>query len=170
MCVAPFGWVEYRVRRGDSLFSIARATGSTIDALQAANCLDDIHRIQVGEPLYVPGAASDPVQPGGLDPQGCTDAGSMIISPLPGERVQDVFLLTGTALVDNFSHYQVEVRPDSIAAYRFYSRSGQAVVNNTLGTVDSTIFESGLYWVRLSVINTSGRVSEPACAIPLIFE
>ena len=79
--------------------------------------------------------------------------------------VQDVFLLTGTALVDNFSYYQVEVRPDSIEAYRFYSRSGQPVVNDSLGTVDSTIFEAGLYWVRLSVINTAGRVSEPACAI-----
>ena len=172
VCIAPFGWVEYVVRRGDSLFSIARATGSTIDALQEANCLENIDRIRVGEKLYVPGPSSGLVQPddGSLSPQGCTDVGAIIVNPSPGALLRNVFVLRGNALDDNFSYYQIDVRPESATTYSFYSRSEQPVVNGTLGTIDPGIFRPGVYWIRLSVFNTSDQAVSPTCAIPMIFE
>jgi LysM repeat protein len=164
--------VEYIVRRGDSLFSIARATGSTIDALQAANCLENIDRITVGERLYVPGPSSGPAPSDAetMSPQGCSDVGTVIISPAPGDLVRNVFILKGTALDDQFAYYQIDVRPDSTATYSFYSRSEQPVVDGTLGTIDPGIFSPGVYWIRLSVVDTSNHAVAPTCAIPMIFE
>jgi LysM repeat protein len=164
--------MEYVVRRGDSLFSIARATGSTVDALQEANCLENIDRITVGERLYVPGPASDIMLPddGMMSPQGCTDVSTIILSPAPGDAVRNVFILKGTALDNRFAYYQIDVRPDSTNTYSFYSRSEQPVVDGTLGTVDPGIFRPGVYWIRLSVVDTSNQVVMPTCAIPMIFE
>lgn len=52
-CGPPLGWKIYIVRPGDTLFSIARATGATVQQLMLANCLDN-DRIRVGQPLFVP--------------------------------------------------------------------------------------------------------------------
>ena len=53
VCGPPLGWTIYRVRSGDTLSSIARATGSTVRALMLANCLPS-DKIRVGQILYVP--------------------------------------------------------------------------------------------------------------------
>ncbi len=47
---------EYRVRRGETLDSIARRVGSTPRALAAANGIRNANRIYVGQTLQVPGA------------------------------------------------------------------------------------------------------------------
>jgi LysM repeat protein len=52
-CVMRFDWPTYRVKRGDTLFSIAVATGSTVRELMEANCLTS-DRIFAGQLLYVP--------------------------------------------------------------------------------------------------------------------
>ena len=52
-CVMRFDWPTYRVKRGDTLFSIALATGSTVRELMEANCLMS-DRIFAGQLLYVP--------------------------------------------------------------------------------------------------------------------
>jgi len=52
-CGPPLTWVIYRVRRGDTLGTIARATGTTLSQLMLANCLSS-DRIYVGQALFVP--------------------------------------------------------------------------------------------------------------------
>lgn len=52
-CVKRFDWPTYRVKRGDTLFSIAIATGSTVRELMGANCLTS-DLIITGQTLYVP--------------------------------------------------------------------------------------------------------------------
>ena len=52
-CVLRFGWPVYVVQPGDTLFSLARLTGSTVEELKRANCLFD-ERIYAGQRLYVP--------------------------------------------------------------------------------------------------------------------
>ena len=52
-CIPRYSWPIYRVQSGDTLFSLARATGSTVDELKLANCLPD-DQIDVGQLLYVP--------------------------------------------------------------------------------------------------------------------
>ena len=52
-CVPQVGWQVYVIRRGDTLWSIGRATGSTASELRLANCLSG-SRIIAEKPLYVP--------------------------------------------------------------------------------------------------------------------
>lgn len=52
-CMPRPDWPVYIVQRGDTLFSIARVTGSTVDELVRANCLFDEH-IYAGQALRVP--------------------------------------------------------------------------------------------------------------------
>ncbi len=40
-CIPPDGWVEYFVQTGDTLFNLALATGSTVEEIRQANCLED---------------------------------------------------------------------------------------------------------------------------------
>jgi LysM repeat protein len=52
-CTLRTYWPFLYVQRGDTLYSLARATGSTVDELMQANCLPDT-RIVTGQLLYVP--------------------------------------------------------------------------------------------------------------------
>jgi LysM repeat protein len=49
----PRGWVAYIVRRGDTLFSLARSTGTTVAVIQRVNCLRG-SLIIVGAKLWLP--------------------------------------------------------------------------------------------------------------------
>ncbi|MFQ6058750.1 MAG: LysM peptidoglycan-binding domain-containing protein [Anaerolineae bacterium] len=51
------------VRRGDTLFSLARRYGTTVQALAQANGLRDYNVIYVGQRLVIPGAQAAPPRP-----------------------------------------------------------------------------------------------------------
>lgn len=53
-CGSPAGWWAYRVQPGDTLGALAVRTGSSVAALQAANCLKG-DAIAAGQTLFVPG-------------------------------------------------------------------------------------------------------------------
>ncbi len=56
--------VKHVVAAGQTLYRISRAYGLTVDELMAANGLEDGHVLQVGQELWVPGAAQvAPVAP-----------------------------------------------------------------------------------------------------------
>jgi hypothetical protein len=40
-CIPPEGWVEYTVQPGDTLFNIALETGSTVEEIRQANCMQN---------------------------------------------------------------------------------------------------------------------------------
>jgi|FLYN01.1.fsa_nt_gi hypothetical protein len=179
-CPRPDGWEIYVVERGNTLFSIARAVGSTVRVLQAANCLTDPDVLFVGMGLYVPILPAAPVvtsvpstpQPGNRPAfavEGCTYAGVQITSPTIGQTVSGTITITGTATLENFWYYRIEVRPNTDNVYRFISRSETQVTNGTLGQVDTSIFEDGLHWIRLTVVDLTGGVNVSPCAIPVIF-
>ena len=52
-CAPRYAWPVYIVQGGDTLYSLAIATGSSVDELMLANCLPD-SRIYRGQRLYVP--------------------------------------------------------------------------------------------------------------------
>jgi LysM repeat protein len=171
------------VQRGNTLFSIARAVDSTVRVLQVANCLADPDVIFVGMALFVPTlptsrvVTSVPRTPSVGEPgnrpaysvEGCTYRGVQIISPTIGQSVSGAFTVRGTAALDNFWYYRIEVRPHTDQVYRFISRSETQVNNGDLGQIDTSIFGDGLHWIRVTVVDITGGVNVSPCAIPVIF-
>src|SRR5690606_30993570 len=71
----PAGTVSYTIQRGDTLFSLARRFGTTVDAITALNGISDANEIEVGDVILIPqGGAGTPVPtsttaPGGTSVQ-----------------------------------------------------------------------------------------------------
>jgi len=171
------------VQRGNTLFSIARAVGSTVSELRQVNCLSDPDVLFVGMTLYVPRIPDTPVLTGipstppagepGNHPafavEGCTNPGVQITSPTIGQTVSGIITVSGTATVDNFWYYRIEVRPNTDMVYRFVSRSENQVIIGPLGQIDTDIFGDGLHWIRVTVVDLTGGVNVSPCAIPVVF-
>jgi hypothetical protein len=62
VCIKRFYWPTYYVQPGDTLFSLASATGSSVKELIVANCLTD-DRIYGGQVLNVPRLLGNTVTP-----------------------------------------------------------------------------------------------------------
>lgn len=181
-CSAPAGWTTYTVVRGNTLFSIARAVGSTVGELRTVNCLADADNIQVGGVLFVPRAPTSPIQTGVpralpssqqtqlLVLEGCSSPASVITSPSAGQQLRGTFDVIGTATIDDgrFQFYRLEVRPDFTNVYNFYARSDVPIYNGLLGRINAGLFDPGLYWIRLTVVDRTGNFITP-CAIPVVF-
>lgn len=56
-CAANFG-VYHRVKKGETLYSIAKLYGTTVDNLDKNNNIADAKKIQVGDYIFVPGVAA----------------------------------------------------------------------------------------------------------------
>lgn len=166
-CSQPPGWVVYIVQRGDTLTSIAAASGTTVQNLQEVNCLTNANSIVVGQTLFIPGSV--PTAASSWLAQGCTDPGAVITNLIPGQTVTGIVSVQGTAWLDRFGYYKIEIRPDSIQTYTLYKRYLTPVIQGELAQVDTSIFTPGLYWLQLTVVQIDERFAEP-CAIPLIFQ
>ncbi|MCB9454991.1 MAG: LysM peptidoglycan-binding domain-containing protein [Anaerolineaceae bacterium] len=176
-CTPPSGWVVYVVQVGDTLFSIAQASGSSVNRLQTANCLDNINSIFAGTLLYVPRQPQGHpfIQPpysgtrptGTLAVEGCTYEGARITNLSAGQTVSGLITLVGSATVNDFWYYKIEIRPNYADVYNFYSRSETSVTAGTLGVLDTRRFDPEVYWVRLTVLANSSEVI-PTCTIPVI--
>jgi hypothetical protein len=184
-CGSPAGWAIYIVQPFNTLFSIARAVGSTVDELREANCIVDVNMISPGDELYVPRLPFDPVLTGvpsvslaasgagftNVTAVGCLDTRIQISSPSIGQRVSGIFEIEGVATLPNFSYYKLEIRADNATTYDFYARSDQSVTNGRLGIMDESTFGRGVFWIRLAVVDKTGAVPQGGiCAVPLIFD
>jgi len=87
-CNVQDDWDVYTVQRGDNLANIANRTGSTIDELTQANCIDNPNRIRVGQELYVPNSldATDTVPTSTKVPS--TIVATIPITPAPTSTLQ----------------------------------------------------------------------------------
>jgi LysM repeat protein len=59
-CTPRTEWETYVVQRGDSLSRIATISGSTLDEIIAANCLENPDRIRAGQEIFVPSLPTTP--------------------------------------------------------------------------------------------------------------
>jgi hypothetical protein len=153
------------------LFQIAQRIGSTVPDLQAANCLMDPNLIIRGDVLFlpIPGAVGVPTPPA-IEYYGCSAPEIAIISGIrPGEVLQGEVIIEGTAsTVENFRVYRVEIRADNSAIFMRLAESVEPVVNGTLARLDVERFREGLYWLRLSVVETGGELPDSnTCMLPV---
>lgn len=178
LCAIPQGWQVYIVKSGDTLSKIAQRAGSTVEALSAANCLVDVNRIVTGDVLYVPGVGSPIGTPAGLSTEvalayyGCAFSEIATITNVsPGQTLRGKVTLEGTAnLPNNFWFYRLEIRPDFSNTFIELERVYRPVIADSLGTIDTTAYSSGLYWVRLMVVDSDWRYPPSnTCMIPVYF-
>jgi LysM repeat protein len=87
VCGRPSGWVAYVIQKGDTLSSIARRVGSTVSALQTANCLQS-DLIFAGATLWVPRLPYSPPPPPTSTPRPTkTPTATEDVTPTPTEDV-----------------------------------------------------------------------------------
>jgi hypothetical protein len=176
-CSLPAGWVQYRVNSGDTLFAIALATNSTVDELRYINCIEDIDSIQTNDVVFIPRVPVRPVATipatgvrQGLARIGCTDQRTQITSPIAVQRVSGTFNVFGSATRTDFLYYKIEIRPDWATVYNFYLDAETPVSNGALGAINSDLFEDGLHWILLTVVDQQAEIPTGAtCEIPVIF-
>jgi hypothetical protein len=181
----PEGWSIYEVDPGTTLFTIAIAVDSTVEELRIANCLEDADRIRAGDSLFVPELPIEPVAtfvPADVDqngedgessllPVGCDHPSVYITSPTAEEAISERYPITGSALVEDFAYYILEIRPHGVPGYSFYARSDMPAFRSVLGHLEPTAFATGVYWLRLVVFDENDRSPTGAnCAIPIRFE
>lgn len=182
-CIAPFGWRLYEVQAGETLASIARATGSVAFDLQVANCLGSATAAAPGDVIYVPRLPGEPVQTavpgqattdsapvGGLQAVGCGSPNAQITSPAAGARAAGQVAVTGTAAGAGFGYYLLEVRSEYVTVYTQYLHSAVPVNASSLGVINSDVFPPGIYWIRLSVFDQGGGINNARCAVPVYFD
>jgi len=179
LCAIPQGWQVYIVKSGDTLSKIAQRVGSTVKALSTANCLVDVNRIVTGDVLYVPSVGMPMGTPIGVSTDvalayyGCAFPEIATITNLtPGQVISGAFTLEGTAnLPSKFWFYRLEIRPDFSNTFIELERVYQPVFSGALGTIDTSGYSAGLYWVRLMVVDNDWRYPPSnACMIPVYFE
>lgn len=181
-CTRPNGWATYTVQPHDTLYAISRVVGSTVGELIDVNCIPDADTIDAGQVLFVPKAPIAPVRTGVPNvpaagsvveflPDGCTDNRSRIVSPIANQRLTGIFNVRGTAFLppEQFQYYKLEVRPSFTNIYNFYSQSQTVVQDGILGQINPDLFDPGLYWVRVTVVDITGNFIAP-CSVPVIFE
>jgi murein DD-endopeptidase MepM/ murein hydrolase activator NlpD len=178
-CPIPEDWVAYVIQPGNTLFSLSRRFGVTVDELAGANCIADPNNITAGQILYVPpGSNITPPQTGTtIAPTGnytsfdCGDPSWTITQPRPGTVLHGTFAVYGTATHPEFSFYRLQISGSGtddadFATWQVYQTP---VVNGELGTINTAAFAPGDYWLRLTVVDITGNYP-PQCTVRVRFE
>jgi hypothetical protein len=150
---------------GDTLFSLARRSGSTVSEIRAGNCLTD-DTIFALQTLYLPAAQTLSMETVVV---GCNAPGVLIDPSLVGRVLSGVFEVRGTAIIENFAYYRLEIRALDATSYQEIRRGRQAVVDGVLARISAERFSPGEYRLRLVVVDARGAFLQP-CEIPLIIQ
>jgi len=182
-CTRPQGWADYTIQRGNTLFSIARAVRSTVRILADVNCLVDADAITTGQVIYIPFLPSQPIQtttPSASSPSNfgvfavsngsCPSENVSITSPKSGTTLSGTFSVYGTARQNGepFQYYRLEIRPAFSQVYNYLDSKTVEVVNGVLGNINANLFDNGVHYLRLTVVNNTGNYPDE-CIIPIVF-
>jgi len=110
-------------------------------------------------------AALSPVTqsaPSGMS--GCVPDEIIITSPEPGDVVNGIIEITGTANVPNFGFYKYEIAPLGTQNWATISAEREPKQNETLGNWNTSSLTNGEYFLRLVITDNVGVSLEP-CVI-----
>lgn len=179
-CTIPSHWQPYQVRRGDTVFSIGLLYGLSVNSLLSGNCRSS-SSLESGEWIYVPPVTPRPQasQPPMLLPVttfppddhatqtasdgSCLNPNSAITAPPVGARLSGEAVFYGTARKGDFSFYKLEIRQEgysSAADFMTFYTGVTEVINGQLGTLLTPAFRNGEYWIRLTVVDSTGNYLE----------
>lgn len=163
------------MRAGDTLFGLAARAGVSMTVLVEGNCLGD-GRLRAGAVIALPPRffrvpTATPLPPipspemGGILPgvnvQHCTTAGAKLYSPRPGSTVRGTLILYGEAIMPNFAFYKIELSTEGGDQLWNVGTSPTPVSAGILGTVDTSLFAPGVYWLTLTVVDQTSSYLPP---------
>jgi hypothetical protein len=106
--------------------------------------------------------AASPLPVGTSDGSGCLNSQATLRTPQAGEILSEVMDIEGTADIENFAFYKYEFRPaGSDQDWQTVSAGTVPVVDDLLGTWDTSLVPAGEYAFRLVVTDTSGNAPLP---------
>ncbi|MDE2637415.1 MAG: hypothetical protein OXI30_13715, partial [Chloroflexota bacterium] len=178
-CEVPQGWQPYEVQAGDTLLTLALATGSSLVDLRDGNCFEPIRGIFAGQRLFVPRLPVDEIEkPAPVYPQvdkaadltGCDQPNARISAPEPMASLKGVFALRGIVQLPEGSSYQIALRPAWADNYYLYLSLNKRIRGDVIALINTEIFGAGLHRIRLTVTSRDGKIVEGGlCDIPVIF-
>ncbi len=93
---------------------------------------------------------------------GCLNPSASISSPLPGEELRGRVEILGTADIPSFAFYKIEIRTaDPNSPWRAVTAGTAPVVDGLLGVWDTSLSQSGRYYLQLVVTDTVGNAPLP---------
>jgi hypothetical protein len=153
-----------------AVFIVATFVGPTMPVSARPTVVPTISLIKTEQ---VPGEGSgngsqpDQTPIGTLDSSGCLNPTSTLTYPISGDELRGVVEITGTANIENFAFYKIEylsTEPDSI--WRAISAGTEMVMDDVLGTWDTSLVPTGDYRFRLVVTDTAGNAPLP-CVVQI---
>jgi N-acetylmuramoyl-L-alanine amidase len=144
---------RYTVQRGDTLFSIARRFGTTVDAISRLNRITNPNRINVGQALQIPGRpAPTPPRPAPPPPRPTPPPATQLPRALFGSQATDPIRL---ALVPLFHRWAdaYRVPRDLLKAIAFVESSWRADALSPSGAIGiGQLLPATAAWVNQSLL------------------
>ncbi|MCI0520945.1 MAG: hypothetical protein L0Z70_11920 [Chloroflexi bacterium] len=97
-------------------------------------------------------------------PAGCTPGQVMIAEPQDGGEISDVVTVKGSAQIENFGFYKLEMKRAEETAWLTILAGNQPVVDDTLGLWNTSLLSPGDHQLSLVVSDNQGN-SLPPCVI-----
>jgi LysM repeat protein len=168
-CVPRRDWIPHTVQTGETLFSLARRAQISLAELARANCIADPARLVVGTVIYVPRPLDPPTPIAlfGVNIRNCSDPQRRMINVTPDGRLSGVFSIIGTAQHENFQFYKVEIRLDGSDRWQNLITRSTPVEGGVLAELNTALFPSDIYWLRLTVVDQTGNYPPP-CEVRVI--
>jgi hypothetical protein len=139
------------------------ATNYALPELRRANTV----RLASTVTLTAPTPSPTPWMVDNVDISGCTNAHATITSPKPGDTIQGKVDIRGTVDVDLFTFYKIELgKPDLPDVWNTLYTQNKASQNEVLYTWDTSIWDPGVYHLRLVVQLRDGSSLKP-CIVPV---
>jgi LysM repeat protein len=168
-CTPRRDWMPYTVQAGETLFSLARRAQISLAELARANCISDLSRLVVGTVIYVPRPLSTPTASAllGVNIRSCGDPLRRIVNIAPDSTLRGTFVIIGTAQHDDFQFYKIEIRAEGSDLWQNIITHSTPVDSGVLATFNTALLPSGLYWLRLTVVDKTGNFPPP-CEVRVI--
>lgn len=140
-CQLQSGWPVYVVQPGDTLGTIAQATGSTVNSLTSANCLSNPDLLSVGQRLRVPRLPLPPtITPPSTQP-GVLIAGKINFSESVAVVGDNVTLPAGKTITLSYSQAAA-----AITSVAFVLRSPNGAVGGVIGGDNNLNDGASILW------------------------
>jgi peptide/nickel transport system substrate-binding protein len=107
-------------------------------------------------PPTLPGAASPTVATGQ-----CAGLAGIIKAPAMDSAISGIVDIRGSAARTNFAYWKLEYRADAASTYTQLFRSDQTVNDGALSLWSTKTVPNGVYWLQLTVVDTTGNASQP---------